>query len=63
MSWIPAFELGIWNALIFMIWLIVVPVSSTFIIKEKKGCKRYHNKFYGDSEYCEKCQRKIMREK
>ena len=36
MSWIPEFELGIWNAWIFMIWLIIIPVSSTFIIKEKK---------------------------
>jgi|GEM_PF-5126983 len=31
--------------------------------EEKKQCKRCHNKFHGDSEYCEKCQRKIMREK
>src|SRR4030042_6141376 len=40
MSLISEFELGIWNAWIFMIWLIVIPVSSTFIIKEKKVLKR-----------------------
>ena len=40
MSWIPDFEFGIWNAWIFMIWLIVLPVSSTFIIKQKEVLKR-----------------------
>jgi len=40
MSWIPYFELGIWNAWIFMIWLIIIPVSSTFIIKQKEVLKR-----------------------
>src|SRR4030043_1673732 len=40
MSWIPSFEIGIWNAWIFVIWLIIIPVSSTFIIKEKKLLKR-----------------------
>ena len=40
MSLIPEFELGIWNAWIFMIWLIVLPISSTFIIKEKKVLER-----------------------
>ncbi len=40
MSWIPEFELGIWNAWIFMIWLIVLPFLSTFIIKEKKVLER-----------------------
>ena len=40
MALIPDFEIGIWNAWIFMIWLIVLPVSSTFIIKEKKFLKR-----------------------
>jgi len=37
---IPDFEIGIWNAWIFMIWLIVIPVSSTFIIKKKKLLKK-----------------------
>jgi len=40
MSLIPEFEIGIWNAWIFMIWLIVIPISSTFIIKEKKLLKK-----------------------
>jgi len=40
MSWIPDFEIGIWNTWIFMIWLIIIPVSSTFIIKEKTVLKR-----------------------
>jgi len=40
MAWIPDFELDIWNAWIFMIWLIVLPVSSTVIIKEKKVLER-----------------------
>lgn len=40
MSWILDFEIGIWNAWIFVIWLILIPVSSTFIIKEKMLLKR-----------------------
>jgi len=40
MSWIPDFEIGIWNAWIFIIWLIIIPVSSTFIIKQKEVLKR-----------------------
>jgi protein-S-isoprenylcysteine O-methyltransferase Ste14 len=40
MSWVPDFEIGIWNAWIFMIWLIIIPVSSTFIIKQKEVLKR-----------------------
>jgi protein-S-isoprenylcysteine O-methyltransferase Ste14 len=40
MSLIPAFEIGIWNAWIFMIWLILLPILSTFIIKEKGVSKR-----------------------
>jgi len=39
MSFIPAFEIGIWNAWIFMIWTIVTPILSSFIIKEKKVLK------------------------
>jgi protein-S-isoprenylcysteine O-methyltransferase Ste14 len=35
MSLIPAFELGLWNAWIFMIWTIVIPILLNFIIKEK----------------------------
>ena len=35
MSFLPAFEIGIWNAWIFMIWTIVTPILSSFIIKEK----------------------------
>jgi len=35
MSFIPAFELGLWNAWIFMIWLIVTPILSSFLNKEK----------------------------
>lgn len=40
MSWIPEFELGIWNAWIFMIWLIVLSFLPSFIIKEKKVSER-----------------------
>jgi protein-S-isoprenylcysteine O-methyltransferase Ste14 len=35
MSLVPAFEIGIWNAWIFMIWTIVTPIFLSFIIKEK----------------------------
>jgi len=35
MSLILAFEIGIWNAWIFMIWTIVTSILSSFIIKEK----------------------------
>ena len=35
MSFIPAFEIGIWNAWIFMIWTIVTPILLSLIIKEK----------------------------
>jgi hypothetical protein len=40
MSWIPDFEIGIWNAWIFMIWLIVLSFLPSFIIKEKKVSER-----------------------
>ena len=40
MSLIPAFEIGIWNAWIFMIWPILLPFLSSFIIKEKQVSKR-----------------------
>ena len=39
MSFIPAFELGLWSAWIFMIWTIVTPILSSFIIKEKQVSK------------------------
>jgi len=35
MSFIPVFELGLWNAWIFMIWTIVTPILSSVLIKEK----------------------------
>ena len=35
MSLIPAFEIGLWNAWILMVWLIALPFLSTFTIKEK----------------------------
>ena len=34
-SLIPEFEIGIWNAWIFMIWTIVIPILLNSIIKEK----------------------------
>ena len=40
MSFIPEFELGIWNAWIFMIWQIIIPILLTFIVKEKTVLKR-----------------------
>jgi len=40
MSFIPAFEIGIWNAWIFMIWLVISPILSNVIIKEKDVSKR-----------------------
>ena len=35
MSLIPAFEIGLWNAWIFMIWTILIPILLNSIIKEK----------------------------
>jgi protein-S-isoprenylcysteine O-methyltransferase Ste14 len=35
MSFIPTFEIGFWNAWIFMIWLILLPILSSLIFKEK----------------------------
>ena len=40
MSLIPAFEIGIWNAWIFMIWPIISPLLSSITIKEKGVSKR-----------------------
>lgn len=37
MSWIPDFEIGIWNAWIFIIWPIILKsIPSSLLIKEKK---------------------------
>jgi protein-S-isoprenylcysteine O-methyltransferase Ste14 len=40
MSLIPSFEIGIWNAWIFMIWLIISPILSSIAIKGKEETKR-----------------------
>jgi protein-S-isoprenylcysteine O-methyltransferase Ste14 len=40
MSWIPAFELGIWNAWIFMIWQIIIPILLTVVVKEKSTIQK-----------------------
>jgi len=40
MSLIPAFEIGIWNAWIFMIWLVLLPILSNFFIKDKNTSKK-----------------------
>jgi protein-S-isoprenylcysteine O-methyltransferase Ste14 len=40
MSLIPAFEIGLWNAWVFMIWLIALPFLSSFTVKEKGVSKR-----------------------
>ena len=34
-SLIPPFEIGLWNAWIFMIWTIVTPILLSLLIKEK----------------------------
>ena len=40
MSFIPAFEIGIGNAWIFMIWLIISPFLSSIVINRKEISKR-----------------------
>jgi protein-S-isoprenylcysteine O-methyltransferase Ste14 len=40
MSLIPAFEIGIWNAWIFMIWTIISPILFSIVIKEEGISKR-----------------------
>jgi protein-S-isoprenylcysteine O-methyltransferase Ste14 len=40
MDLIPAFEIGLWNAWIFMIWLVISPLLLNIIIKEKDVSKR-----------------------
>jgi protein-S-isoprenylcysteine O-methyltransferase Ste14 len=40
MSLTPSFELGIWNAWIFMIWILIFPILSNITIKEKEVSKK-----------------------
>jgi protein-S-isoprenylcysteine O-methyltransferase Ste14 len=40
MWWTPDIEFGIWNAWIFMIWQIILPMSSTYVIREKMVVKQ-----------------------
>ncbi len=40
MSFIPDFEIGIWNAWIFTIWPIIVGFLGPFVVKEKKVSQR-----------------------
>lgn len=40
MSWIPEFEIGLWNAWIFMIWQMIIPILLVFIVKEKTVLKK-----------------------
>jgi hypothetical protein len=39
-SFIPDFEIGIWNAWIFTIWPIIVGFLGPFVVKEKKVSQR-----------------------
>ena len=40
MSFLPDLELGIWNAYILMIWLIILPFITDFLIKDKNTSKK-----------------------
>ena len=40
MSWIPAFEIGLWNTLLLTIWLVLLPILSNFFIKDKNTSKK-----------------------
>jgi len=40
MELIPAFELGLWNAWILTIWLILLPIVSNLLIKDKNTSKK-----------------------
>jgi len=40
MSYIPEFEIGIWNAWILMIWLIILPILTNKLAKDKKTSER-----------------------
>jgi protein-S-isoprenylcysteine O-methyltransferase Ste14 len=35
-----SFEIGLWNAWLFMIWIILFPILSSFIIKNKNKSRR-----------------------
>ena len=39
MGWIPELEIGIWNAWILTIWLVLLPILSNFLIKDKNTSK------------------------
>jgi len=40
MSLIPSFQLGLWNAWILTIWLLILPIISNLIIKDKNTSKK-----------------------
>jgi len=40
MELIPAFELGLWNAWILTVWLLLLPIFSNFLIKDKNTSKK-----------------------
>jgi protein-S-isoprenylcysteine O-methyltransferase Ste14 len=40
MSFIPEFEIGLWNAWILMIWVIILPMISSLTTKEKDVSKK-----------------------
>ena len=40
MEWIPVFRIGLLNAWIVMIWLIVLPILTNIITKDKKTSER-----------------------
>ena len=40
MEWIPTLEIGVWNAWIIMIWLLLFPFLSNMITKDKKASER-----------------------
>ena len=40
MELIPAFELGLWNAWILTIWLLLLPFITNFLIKDKNTSKK-----------------------
>ena len=40
MSWIPAFEIGLWNAWLLTVWLVLLPILSNFFIKDNDTSKK-----------------------
>jgi len=40
MSLIPEFELGLWNAWILTIWLVILPIFANFLIKDKNTSEK-----------------------